>query len=90
MDKKNEKTQAEKLEEKLLSNHKNGGLILSDDKIKKADKFAEGYKDFLDKAKTEREAVAQTIELAKKNGFEEYVLGKEYKEGDKFSCLQMS
>ena len=84
MDKKNEKTQAEKLEEKLLSNHKNGGLILSDDKIKKADKFAEGYKDFLDKAKTEREAVAQTIELAKKNGFEEYVLGKEYKEGDKF------
>ena len=83
MDKKNEKTQAEKLAEKLLSNKKHGGLVLSDDKLKKADKFCEGYKDFLDKAKTEREAVVETIEMAKKNGFEEFVLGKEYKEGDK-------
>ncbi|MGN0601793.1 MAG: aminopeptidase [Oscillospiraceae bacterium] len=84
MDKKNEKTQAEKLEEKLISNHKHGGLILSDDKLKKSDKFAEGYKDFINKAKTEREAVTLAIELAKKNGFEEYIPGKEYIEGDKF------
>lgn len=84
MDKKTEKTQAEKLAEKLLSNHKHGGLILSDDKLKKADKFAEDYKKFLDKAKTEREAVIRAIELAEKNGFEEYKAGKAYKEGDKF------
>lgn len=84
MDKKNEKTQAEKLEEKLISNHKHGGLILSDDKLKKSDKFAEGYKDFINKAKTEREAVTLAIELAKKNGFEEYIPDKEYIEGDKF------
>lgn len=84
MDKKNEKNQAEKLQEKLLSNHKHGGLILSDDKLKKADKFCEDYKDFINKSKTEREFVNETIELVKKNGFEEYDSDKQYKEGDKF------
>ncbi|MGN1133832.1 MAG: aminopeptidase [Oscillospiraceae bacterium] len=84
MEKKKEKTQAEKLTEKLLSQPKNGGLVLSDEKLKKADKFAEGYKSFLNSAKTEREFTAKAQELAEKNGFEKFVLGKEYKAGDKF------
>lgn len=51
MDKKTEKSQAEKLEEKLISNHKNGGLILSDDKLKKADNFPMATKLFSIKPK---------------------------------------
>jgi aspartyl aminopeptidase len=33
--------------------------------------FAEGYKDFLDRAKTEREAVREVLRLARKGGFQE-------------------
>ena len=55
--KKKEKSEGEKLAEKLLSDKKNGGLRLSEEKLKKADKFCEGYKSFLNTAKTEREAV---------------------------------
>ncbi|MCQ2409368.1 MAG: aminopeptidase [Clostridia bacterium] len=45
--------------------------------------YAEGYKKFLDNGKTEREAVYETIELAKKNGYKEYTLGSKIKKGDK-------
>ena len=45
--KKKEKSEGEKLAEKLLSDKKNGGLRLSEEKLKKADKFCEGYKSFL-------------------------------------------
>ena len=69
MDKNIEKTEGEKLAEKLLSNHKNGGLILSDSKLKKALSFSEDYKDFLNKAKTEREAVIQTVKKQKTAAF---------------------
>lgn len=81
---KKEKTDGEKLAEKLLTKKKNGALMLSDEKIKKADKFSEGYKDFLDKAKTEREAVIETVAQAESAGFEKYQFGKKYKAGDKF------
>jgi len=52
-------------------------------KIKKIFDYAEGYKKFLDEAKTEREAVERTIELAKENGYKEYHLGDVIKHGDK-------
>ena len=39
--KKKEKSEGEKLAEKLLSDKKNGGLRLSEEKIKKADKYCE-------------------------------------------------
>lgn len=84
MDKIKEKSEGEKLSEKLLADHKHGALILSDDKIKKADKFAEDYKCFLDKAKTEREAVAETVKMAEEHGFIKYKQGKKYETGDKF------
>ena len=62
--KKKEKSEGEKLAEKLLSDKKNGGLRLSEEKIKKADKFCEGYKSFLNTAKTEREAVIEAVAQA--------------------------
>ena len=81
--KKKEKSEGEKLAEKLLSDKKNGGLRLSEEKLKKADKFCEGYKSFLNKAKTEREAVKAATQMAKANGFSEFCRGKSYKAGDK-------
>lgn len=78
-----EKTEAQKLQEKLLINRRNGGLVLSDKEIQKAEKYCEGYKRFLDDGKTEREAVTAAIELAQKNGFVEYEYGKQYAPGDR-------
>ena len=45
--------------------------------------FSEGYKTFLDMAKTEREATNAAIEAAKGYGFTEYKLGEPLKAGDK-------
>ena len=46
--------------------------------------FSDDYKDFLDHAKTEREAVSKSIELAEKAGFKEFRNVKKIKAGDKF------
>lgn len=51
--------------------------------IETADTFCEGYKDFLDAAKTEREAVKKAVELAEMNGFRPYVEGSRYRAGSK-------
>ena len=45
--------------------------------------YAEGYKAFLDAAKTEREAVKVAIDMLSAKGFTEYVLGDSVKPGDK-------
>ncbi|MDQ5984153.1 MAG: putative M18 family aminopeptidase 1 [Eubacteriales bacterium SKADARSKE-1] len=82
-EKKEGKSKAEELKEKLLINRKSGALKLSDKKIKQSDYFAEEYKVFLNESKTEREAVSTAVKLAKKAGFVEYNLNKKYKPGDK-------
>lgn len=78
-----EKTQVELLKEQLFKSSKNGRLEASEETLKKADDYCEGYKAFLDAAKTEREAVNASIELAEKAGFTEFQLGKKYNAGDK-------
>lgn len=78
------KSEAKLLQEKIISAHQNGGLIMTDSEIKKADSFCEGYKYYLDNGKTEREAVKETIRLAKEAGFTEFQSGKKYEYGDKF------
>lgn len=77
------KSQSKKLREKLLSSPKHAVKRMSDSKLKKADKFCEGYKKFLDNAKTEREAACEAIKLAKENGFTEYDASKKLSAGDK-------
>lgn len=74
---------AKELKESLFSDKKNAGLTLKDDEIRKADKFCEKYKTFLDDAKTEREAVDYTLKVLEENGFKEYKIGMELKAGDK-------
>ena len=53
------------------------------EKIKKIFAFSEGYKSFLDEAKTERLAVITAISAAKEFGFSEYVPGEKLSPGDK-------
>lgn len=76
-------TVSEKLKKELFSNSENGRKTASEEVLKEADSYAEGYKDFLDRAKTEREAVETAIELAKNNGFVEFNRNKKYKAGDR-------
>lgn len=45
--------------------------------------YCEGYKKYLDCAKTEREAVTQTIAIAEKAGYKPYTLGDKINKGDK-------
>jgi aspartyl aminopeptidase len=45
--------------------------------------YAEGYKSFLDAAKTEREAVKTSIEMLAAKGLKEYTLGDKVAAGDK-------
>lgn len=71
------------LKEKLFYKKKNGLLKLDDDTLAKMQEYCEGYKTYLDKAKTEREAVATAIALAEEKGFVPFVIGKKYNEGDK-------
>ncbi len=81
MDKK--KSEAKKLKEKLLINYENSGLTLSHEFMNETDAFCEDYKEFLDKSKTERQAVNTSIAMAKEHGFTEYEKGKKYVAGDK-------
>lgn len=63
------KAKKSKLEEKLTRKHELVWDKLSEKDKKAAFKFSQGYKDFLAKAKTEREAVVEIIKFAEKNGF---------------------
>ena len=61
--------------------------------LKKVEKAAQGYKQFLDHGKTERECAAQAVETAKANGYvslEDAIrAGKALKAGDKLYQVQM-
>ena len=71
------------LKDKLFLKRKNGYDRISKSDEKACMKFAEDYKRFLDKAKTEREAVIEAVELLKKSGFTEYKRGMKLKAGTK-------
>lgn len=78
-----EKSNGQVLKEKLFYEPKNAAETISDAEIKNADEFCEEYKSFLDKAKTEREAVKYVEAKALKNGFVPFDRDSEYKAGDK-------
>ena len=63
------KSQAEVLKEQLYLDYKHLAKKMEDDEIKLADQFCEGYKKFLDNAKTEREAVRTVVKMATEKGF---------------------
>ena len=73
---------AEKLSKELLFSYKH---VAKEDKkeFNKSDEFAVAYKEFLNKAKTERECVALAKEMLTKAGYKEFDITKKYKAGDK-------
>ncbi len=74
---------AKELKEKLFMKKKNAVLRMTDEELKKCDLFCEGYKQFLDKGKTEREAAAFIEAAARAKGFVPFDKKKTYKAGDK-------
>ena len=74
---------ANEWKEKLYLQKKNGGLVLSEEELQKADAFCEEYKNFLNSSKTEREAVHYAVARAEKLGFTPFDAGRAYKAGDK-------
>ena len=78
-----EKTVAERLKEQLEYRPENGGKCLSEAVIAEADAYCEGYKRFLDAAKTEREAVIEAIAMAEAAGYVPFDADKPLKVGDK-------
>ena len=73
----------EELKKELCYKPKHAATVISDEDIKKADEFCEGYKTFLNGAKTEREATEIVKEEAIKRGFSEFDPYKQYKAGEK-------
>ena len=61
MSKKNEKIDAKELAKKLLNDRTHGAAKVGAKELEKAGEFAEGYKSFMDAAKTEREAVTWAV-----------------------------
>ncbi len=78
-----DKTYIEEMREKLFYNPKHASKVISADETETADGFCEGYKEFLDKSKTEREAAAEIIAIAKANGYTEFIPGEKYSAGEK-------
>ena len=78
-----EKTIGQEMLDKLSYKKKNIYEEATPEKIKAIYDYAEGYKNYLDNAKTEREATDAAIEMAKAKGFTEYKLGDKLEKGDK-------
>jgi len=78
-----EKSPTTALKEKLCLTQKNCRLIADDSKLAQADEFCEGYKAYLNIARTERLAIREAISLAAANGFVEFEPGKTYTPGEK-------
>ena len=73
----------EELKNSLLAAPKNGYARLSAQERTEMEAHAKGYAAFIDACKTEREAVAWSVEQLKNHGFVELVPGMELKPGDK-------
>ncbi len=77
------KSEAAALKEQLFLNRKNGRCLISGEELNRCDEFCEDYKNFLDAAKTEREAVDTAIEIIEAKGFVPFDKSKTYTAGDK-------
>lgn len=78
-----EKTQAQRLRERLAMKPKNTGLLFPEAEVRQAYEYCEPYKAFLTGAKMEREAVAFAVAQAEKHGFVPFDGAKKVAKGDK-------
>lgn len=79
----NKMSPTKELAEKLLLDNAKTARAACVASVPKAMDFAEGYKDFINAAKTEREAVSWSVEAAQAQGFVEFDPAKKYNPGDK-------
>ncbi|MGN1327120.1 MAG: aminopeptidase, partial [Clostridia bacterium] len=78
-----EKTQGEILKEKLFNSKKNGWETISQEEGQKIFQYCEGYMDFLNKSKTEREIVKNAKQIAQEHGFRDIEQCENLQPGDK-------
>ncbi len=78
-----EKTRGQEMLEILSYSKKNVFEEADGERVKEILDYSEGYKAFLDNAKTEREATDYAIDMLTRAGFTEYKLGDAIKVGDK-------
>ena len=77
------KSKGQALKDELLYKKQNYYEVADKAEKKEIFAYAEGYKAFLDGAKTEREACEFAVRMAKESGFTEYRFGDELHAGDK-------
>lgn len=73
----------EDLENKLFNKKKSGWLEIENEEGSKIFSFCEGYMDYLNKAKTEREFIAEAKKKAEENGFKDLNTIQNLQTGDK-------
>lgn len=69
--------------------NKNVYEMYDEKRLKKAFDFCEGFKSFITNAKTEREAIIESVKLAEANGFKNLNSVKKLKPGDKIYSINM-
>lgn len=72
------------LADKLLYKKVNSFAVASDEEISEMFSYAEGYKTFLNEAKTEREAVKVSVQMAEDAGYRPYRFGDSVKTGGRY------
>lgn len=78
-----EKTLAASLKEKLMPKTENGWNRITKAQQDEVMEFAEGYMDFLARAKTERETVAEAVGILQAGGFVPFSVHGSYQPGDR-------
>jgi aspartyl aminopeptidase len=78
-----EKSQADLLRDELMPEPKHASEVFSPERLAEINTFCEGYKAFLNKAKTEREACTWFLERAKSAGFVPFEPSRSYAPGSK-------
>lgn len=76
-------TEAKELRKKLFYEKKHAIFSMSDSQVEECDSFCEKYKEFLNNAKTEREAVSTAKHLLEEKGFRQYDTGEKLDPGDR-------
>ena len=75
---------AKELKEKLFYKNKNAYNALDDQGKRNMQEFSRGYMDFINSAKTEREAVKYAVREAIAHGYKEYRFGDKIETGGKY------
>ncbi len=76
-------TEKSERKDRLFYKQKNGYEIIDEKELEQLENYCKGYMEFLNGAKTEREAVAAGIKLAEAKGFVPYKTGMELVPGTK-------